>query len=93
MLKVGGSWRWDAAARVLRLDLEQLQAADPYRMPVEVAIGGAGEAERRTERIELRERRQSFAIPLERAPRSVVLDPRDLVLMDADVHPVPAAAN
>ena len=49
MLKVGGSWRWDAAARVLRLDLEQRQAAEPYRMPVEVAIEVAGEAERRTE--------------------------------------------
>ncbi len=88
MLKVEARWSWDAATRVLRLDLEQLQAADPYRMPVEVAIEVAGEAERRTERIELRERRQSFAIPLDREPRSVVLDPRDLVLMDADVHPV-----
>ena len=87
MLKVGGSWRWDAAARVLRLDLEQLQAADPYRMPVEVAIGVAGEAEPRTDRVELRERRQSFAIPLDREPRSVSLDPRDLVLMDALIGP------
>jgi aminopeptidase N len=83
MLKVGGSWRWDAAARVLRLDLEQRQAAELYRMPVEVAIEVAGEAERRTDRIELRERRQSFAIPLDREPRSVALHPRDLVLMDA----------
>ena len=68
---------------MLRLDLEQLQAAEPYRMPIEVAIEVAGEAERRTDRIELRERRQSFTIPLDREPRSVVLDPRDLVLMDA----------
>lgn len=83
MLKVKARWSWDAAARALRLDLEQLQAAEPFRMPIEVAIEVAGEADRRTERIELRDRRQSFAIPLDREPRSVVLDPRDLVLMDA----------
>ena len=56
-------------------------------MPVEVAIEVAGEAGRRTDRVELRERRQSFAIPLDRAPRSVTLDPRDFVLMDAEVAP------
>ena len=87
MLKVKARWSWDAAARALRLDLEQLQAAEPYRMPVEVSIEVAGEAERRTERIELRERQQGFTIPLDREPRSVVLDPRDLVLMDALIGP------
>ncbi len=85
MLKVKARWSWDAAARALRLDLGQLQAAGPYRMPVEVAIEVEGEADRRKERIELRERRQTFTIPLDRAPRSVTLDPRDFVLMDAEV--------
>ena len=89
MLKVRGRWSWDE--RALRLDLEQLQAAEPYRMPIEVAIEVAGEAERRTERIELGERRQSFTIPLDRPPRSVALDPRDLVLMDAVVAPMDGA--
>jgi hypothetical protein len=87
MLKVKARWSWDAAARALRLDLEQLQAAEPFRMPIDVAIAVAGEADRRTDRIELRDRRQGFTIPLDREPRSVVLDPRDLVLMDADVTP------
>jgi aminopeptidase N len=89
MLKVRGRWSWDE--RALRLDLEQLQAAEPYRMPIEVAIEVAGEAERRTERIELGERRQSFTIPLDRPPRSVALDPRDFVLMDAEVAPMDGA--
>jgi hypothetical protein len=87
MLKVKARWSWDAAARALRLDLEQVQAAEPFRMPIDVAIEIAGEAERHTDRIELRERRQSFAIPLDREPRSVALDPRDLVLMDAEIAP------
>ena len=85
MLKVRGRWSWDAAARALHLDLEQRQAAEPYRMPVEVAIEVAGETGRRTERIELRERRQSFTLPLDREPRSVALDPRDFVLMDSEI--------
>jgi aminopeptidase N len=87
MLKVVGRWRWDAAAKALRLDLEQRQAGEPYRMPVEVAIDVEGESEPRTQRIELGERRQAVAIPLDREPRSVVLDPRTFVLMDADVSP------
>jgi aminopeptidase N len=85
MLKVRGDWAWDAAARTLRIDLEQVQAAEPYRMPIEVAIETAGANEPRTERVELSERRQGFAIPLDREPRAVVLDPRTFVLMDADV--------
>jgi aminopeptidase N len=86
MLKVAGGWRWDAAAKALRLDLEQRQAALPYRMPIEVAIDVGDEGGPRVERIDLAERRQSFAIPLEREPRSVVLDPRTFVLMDAELE-------
>ena len=60
-------------------------------MPVEVAIEVAGETGRRTDRIELRERRQSFTLPLDREPRSVALDPRDFVLMDSEIARADAA--
>jgi aminopeptidase N len=81
MLKVR-QWSWDAATRCA-------STSSSSRRPIPtgargVAIEVAGEAERRTERIELRERRQSLAIPLDRQPRSVA-DPRDVVLMDAEV--------
>jgi hypothetical protein len=56
-------------------------------MPIEVAIETAGEAAPRVERIELRERRQSLTILLDHEPRSVALDPRDFVLLDAEVAP------
>jgi aminopeptidase N len=85
MLNVAGRWRWDAAARALRLDLEQRQAALPYRMPVEVAIDVGDESGPRTERIEIAGRRQSVTIPLDREPCSVVLDPRTFVLVDAEL--------
>lgn len=85
MLKLRAAWAYDAAARLVRLDLEQTQPGPPYRMPIEVAVGVEGEAEPRVERLDLRERRQRFEVPLDHEPRSVVLDPRTLVLMDAEV--------
>lgn len=85
MMKVAGRWRWDAAAKALRLDLEQRQPQAPYRMPVEVAIDVGDESAPGTERLEIAGRRQSLAIPLDREPRSVVLDPRTFVLMDAEL--------
>jgi aminopeptidase N len=85
MLVVRARWSYDAAARALHVDTEQIQPGAPYRMPVEVGIEIAGVAEPRVQRIELGGRRQSFELPLDREPRSVVLDPRTFVLMDAEV--------
>ena len=85
MLKVKARWSWDAAARALRLDLEQVQATEPFRMPIDVAIEVAGEAERRTDRVEVRDPARASPIPLDREPLSVVLDPRHFVLMDAEL--------
>ena len=87
LLSVAGGWHWDGAAKTLQLDLEQRQAGEPFRMPIEVAIDVGDENGLRTERIELAERRQSIAIPLDHEPRSVVLDPRTFVLMDAELSP------
>ncbi|MGD8895574.1 MAG: M1 family aminopeptidase [Acidobacteriota bacterium] len=85
MPTVRGRWAHDADSRMLRLDLEQAQPGPPFRLPIEVGLEIAGEEDRRLERIEVSRRRQSFSFPLERAPRSVVLDPRTFVLMDAKI--------
>lgn len=97
MLKLRVGWSYDSAAKQLRLDVEQLQPGPPFRMPIELALdtGDAGSphqllpraAPARRERIDLRERRQTLTIPLDRAPKSVTLDPREFVLMDAEVAP------
>jgi len=85
MLDVRAGWSYERKAGTLRLDLEQRQPGPPFRMPIEVAIATPGSPEPRIERIELREPRQSFSIPVESEPSSVTLDPRELVLMDAEV--------
>lgn len=93
MLNVRARWHHDVTAGVLRLQLEQLQAGAPYRMPIEVAFAVEGEAEPRVERLDLRERRQGFSFPLAARPGAVRLDPRDFVLMTADVAEEAAAAG
>jgi aminopeptidase N len=93
MLKVRATWAWDPDEKTLRVEVDQVQASPPFRMPVELGLAVDGGAERRLETIEIMARQQSFTIPLETEPRSVTLDPRTLVLMDAEVQPAPIAAG
>ena len=86
MLKVRARWTFDAAAKALRLDVEQLQQGAPLRMPIEVAALVEGESTPRVLRIDVRNARETFTLPLgiDKEPKAVTLDPRTLVLMDAD---------
>jgi aminopeptidase N len=84
MLKVQARWTWDAAKSQVRLEVAQRQAGPPYRMPVEVAIETEGQPEPRVEHVELRNASDRFTFAVDREPRSLVLDPRTFVLMDAE---------
>jgi aminopeptidase N len=85
MLKVRAGWSWDAGAKAVKLEVEQTQPGPPYRMPVEVALRPAGGAAPRLATVDLTEAKQAFTLPAEAAPDDVVLDPRTMVLMDAEV--------
>lgn len=85
MLKVRARWTYDPAAKALSLDVEQTQAGAPLRMPIEVGVSIAGEANPRILRIEVQGAREAFTLAVDREPVSVSLDPRTFVLMDADV--------
>jgi len=91
MLKVQSRWACDPAAGEVRLDVEQRQAGPPYRMPIEVELEIEGQAEPHLEGIELPGTRGIFTIPLAREPRSLVLDPRIFVLIDAETTRVQSA--
>ncbi len=84
-LKVRARWTYDEAAKAVRIEVEQLQAGPPLRMPIEVGLEVAGEVVPRTAKIEVRNSRETLSIPLDRAPKSLTLDPRTFVLMDAEV--------
>jgi aminopeptidase N len=84
--RLDGGWRYDAATKQIAIDLAQMQANDPFRLTLDVAIDTAG-AERRIERVELRDRRHRFTFAAETAPTSVTLDPNVTALMSATFEP------
>jgi aminopeptidase N len=80
--RLEGGWRYDAATSEIIVDLAQMQANDPFRLTLEIAIDTAG-AERRIERVDLRERRHRFTFAAATKPTSVTLDPNVTMLMTA----------
>ena len=72
--RLDGTWRWDAAARQVVVELRQTQPGDPFRLPVEIGISPST-GPRRVERIELGARDGRYAFPAETQPASVELDP------------------
>ena len=78
-------WSYDAPAKQLRLDVEQLQPGPPFRLPIDLAIEVEGDPRPRTDRIDVQKPRETLTVALDRQPKSVTLDPRTYVLMDADV--------
>jgi len=98
---IRGSWKYNAAAKQIEIELKQTQAGDPYRLPLEIGITGAAalpppaigrgnQSARqgpatRIERIELKDRQGAFTIASDAAPLSVQLDPNTWTLMDAEL--------
>jgi len=79
--RVEGTWHWDAGVRQVVVELRQVQAGDPFLLPIELAVTVPG-APPRTERIELAAQAARFAFPSDREPEQVELDPNVRVLMD-----------
>jgi len=77
-----GTWSYDRATKMVKIDLAQTQADSTYRLPLEVGLVGdsAGVAPR-IAKIEMTQSKQHFEIPAESAPRDVILDPNTWVLM------------
>ena len=74
---IEGDWHYDAGSRKVELSLAQTQPGDPYRLPLEVGIGG------KIEKIEFTQKRQTFELEADTDPATVMLDPNVWVLMDA----------
>jgi aminopeptidase N len=83
--KLSTRWSYDAPAKQLRLDVEQLQPGPPFRLPIELSLELEGEPRPRMERIEVQKQRETLTLPLDRQPKALSLDPRTFVLMDAEV--------
>jgi aminopeptidase N len=90
-LRVRSSYQ--APSRVLTLEVEQTQTPDAFtpavfRLPVEIEIATAGRE--RTERIEIRQRRQFFTFQLDGQPLMIRFDKGERILKKLD-FPQPVA--
>jgi len=78
------SWRWDEAARVVRLNVKQTQKIDEltplFRTPVEIKLV-VGEKPI-VRRVEIFKAEHSFHFAVKERPRRVCFDPRDWILKD-----------
>jgi aminopeptidase N len=77
---VSGTWRYDAAARQVEIELSQTQTGDAYRLPIDVGMTGPG-GKVRVERVDLAGRTGRFTLSAEAEPRALTLDPNTWVLM------------
>ncbi|HET7218931.1 MAG TPA: M1 family aminopeptidase [Vicinamibacterales bacterium] len=79
------TWRYDAAAKQITIELTQTQVGDPYRLPLEIGIAGAPGTAPRVEKVDLLDRSGRFTIAADLEPSALVLDPNTWLLMEAPV--------
>jgi aminopeptidase N len=82
---IDGTWRYEAAARRVVVELRQTQAGDPYRLHLELGIT-AGDGTTGVEAIAMTQKRQRFEIAVEGEPETVVLDPNTWALIKGVVR-------
>jgi aminopeptidase N len=80
--RLEGTWRYDAAKKVVEITVTQTQAGEPYRLAVDVGVISAAGAPARVERADLTGRSVTLTIPANAKPASVTLDPDTWLLMD-----------
>jgi aminopeptidase N len=78
---ISSSWQYLAEAKKVVVTLDQVQQADPFQLPLEIAILAEGQP-RRVEKVEVTARAHRFEFASEREPSSVVLDPNTRVLAE-----------
>lgn len=80
--QVTGSWSYNAAAKKIFVDLAQTQDGDSYLLPLQFGIDGEKVVE-----VVMTSKSQHVEIPVESAPKSLVLDPNVNTLMQAKFGP------
>jgi aminopeptidase N len=86
-LKVAGTWTYDAAARQVRLTLDQVQTdGSLFTMPIDVGVYRKGQPVPTIERVRLNAKSNVFTFNAPTEPEDVRLDPNLWVLMDATLE-------
>jgi aminopeptidase N len=83
-LTLNGSWSYDAAAKQVRIALDQTQTdGNLFTMPIEVGVYSKGQPTPALERVRITGKNNTFTINAPTAPDSVQLDPNLWVLMQS----------
>ena len=74
---VEGTWSYNADRKQVEIELKQTQAGEPYKLPLEVAVGD------KVIKLRMQGQTERVSVSSEKAPDSVVLDPNSTTLMKA----------
>ncbi len=82
--RLAGTWSWDRAAQSVTLELRQVQAGEPFRLTVELAVQVSGRPAR-LERIEMTSSSATATFKAPDEPAALVLDPNVRLLAATEV--------
>lgn len=87
--EIEGWWEYDATARAVRIEVNQVQEAGPtYDLPLEIGFfDGADVLPSRVEEVRVDQRFHRFVIPVDREPDRLALDPNTRLLFRGDFGP------
>ncbi|CAN5503980.1 hypothetical protein BH10BAC4_BH10BAC4_26420 [soil metagenome] len=79
-----GTWQYDDKKKEVQIVIDQVQKdGSLFSMPIQVGIYDANQKLLALKTIQLKEKKNTFTIPLEALPTAVTLDPQSRVLMEA----------
>lgn len=89
--KLEGQWFWDSSAKTVALELRQIQAGEPFYLPLEIA-SQPGDSEKL--HCEMKENYLRFVFSADRPPAKLEIDPDEKILMTVNLtNEMPAKAS
>lgn len=80
--ELAGTWAYDAGAKRVDLQLRQVQAGAPYRLPLEIGFTMT-DGDITVQRVELLTADGHFSLASEREPTNVTIDPNTWTLLES----------
>ena len=82
------SWQYDVSTKSLAITLAQNRAEQLYTLPLEIEIQQSGAAGSLVKQLTLKKQKETFRIPLAKAPVALVPDPASRLLATYNLQPV-----
>ncbi|MEA3246480.1 MAG: M1 family metallopeptidase [Gemmatimonadota bacterium] len=82
--RLEGTWRWDAAAKEVVVELRQVQPGEPFTLPLDIGVTVPGAAQK-VQQVALTGATGRFTIAADKEPAAVTLDPNVRALFAGDL--------